>query len=107
THQTCSLRVTGHERRLAPEAELTLIRTAQEALTNVRRHAPGTPARIDLTFDPAACDLLVTNPTTEEKGTPGGGYGLMGMRERAELLGGTLAAGEQDGHFRVHLAVPA
>ncbi|MBF8185373.1 sensor histidine kinase, partial [Nonomuraea sp. K274] len=40
-------------------------------------------------------------------GSAGGGYGLMGMRERAELLGGTLSAGEQGGAFLVHLKVPS
>jgi signal transduction histidine kinase len=107
THQPCSLRVRGPEHRLAPEAELTLLRTAQEALTNVRRHAPGSPATVELVFDHSGCDLLVANPASEAEGTPGGGYGLVGMRERAELLGGTLSAGERDGGFLVHLKVPA
>ncbi|SDG95495.1 sensor histidine kinase [Nonomuraea jiangxiensis] len=107
THQTCTLRISGPEHRLSPETELALVRTAQEALTNVRRHAPGSPATVELAFDPAWCDLRITNPASTQKGSPGGGYGLMGMRERAELLGGTLSAGTYDGHFLVHLKVPA
>ncbi|WP_181449028.1 sensor histidine kinase [Nonomuraea aridisoli] len=105
--QRCVLRVRGLERRLSPETELTLIRTAQEALTNVRRHAPSSPATVELSCDPSWCDLRITNPFPEGGGSPGGGYGLMGMRERAELLGGTLTAGERDGSFLVHLRVPA
>lgn len=106
-HQTCTLRVSGHEHRLSPETELALVRTAQEALTNVRRHAPGSPATVELEFDRLWCELRITNPASPEKGSPGGGYGLVGMRERAELLGGTLSAGERDGGFQVRLKVPA
>ncbi|MEV0232360.1 histidine kinase [Nonomuraea sp. NPDC050786] len=107
THHPCTLRVSGPERRLPPETELALVRTAQEALTNVRRHAPGSPATVELEFGPPWCELRVTNPASAEKGSPGGGYGLVGMRERAELLGGTLSAGEHDGGFLVHLKVPS
>nr|WP_240972719.1 sensor histidine kinase [Nonomuraea sp. FMUSA5-5] len=105
-HQPCTLRISGPEHRLPPETELALLRTAQEALTNIRRHAPGSPAQVTLTFAAGHCDLRITNPTSAEPGTPGGGYGLVGMRERAELLGGTLTAGEQDGTFLVQLRVP-
>jgi signal transduction histidine kinase len=107
THRPCTLRISGPERRLTPEAELALLRTAQEALTNVRRHAPGSPAQVELAFDPSWCDLRVTNPASSSKGSPGGGYGLVGMRERAELLGGTLTTDQQDDGFLVHLRVPA
>ncbi|GAA3596203.1 histidine kinase [Nonomuraea rosea] len=106
THRPCTLRVSGPAHRLAPQTELALLRTTQEALTNVRRHAPGSPAAVELAFDPAGCDLRITNPASAEPGAPGGGYGLVGMRERAELLGGTLSAGERDGGFLVHLKVP-
>ncbi|GAA1637415.1 hypothetical protein GCM10009733_038180 [Nonomuraea maheshkhaliensis] len=127
THRPCTLRISGPGRRLPPETELALLRTAQEALTNVRRHAPGSPAEVELDFSPAWCDLRVINPSSAgtqptETGSPRagspetgshgtgstrGGYGLVGMRERAELLGGTLSAGESDGVFLVHLRVPA
>jgi signal transduction histidine kinase len=103
----CELTMTGDTRRLDPEAELTIIRTAQEALTNVRRHAPGIAPGIRLTFGRASCSLEVTNEIAASPGTPGSGYGLVGMRERAELLGGRLEAGERDGVFRVCLEVPA
>ncbi|MBT2229521.1 sensor histidine kinase [Nonomuraea sp. NEAU-A123] len=107
TDRACTLHISGAEHRLPPETELALLRTAQEALTNVRRHAPGSPATVRLVYEPGSCDLRITNPASAEPGTPGGGYGLMGMRERAELLGGTLSAGETTDGFQVHLWVPA
>jgi signal transduction histidine kinase len=107
TGRPCALHISGAEHRLPPETELALLRTAQEALTNVRRHAPGSPATVRLRYEPGACDLNITNPAGTAQGTSGGGYGLVGMRERAELLGGTLSAGETDTGFQVHLRVPA
>jgi len=107
TGRECTLDIRGPRRRLPPEIELAVIRTAQEAVTNVRRHAPGSPAAVRLTFGDGECELEVVNPPSDETGTPGGGYGLMGMRERAELLGGTLEAGETADGFRVRLRVPA
>ncbi|WP_326823567.1 sensor histidine kinase [Streptosporangium sp. NBC_01756] len=106
TGQDCVLTVTGAERRLTPETELTVIRTAQEALTNVGRHAPGAAAAVRLGFQRGAFELEVTNPAGSESGVPGGGYGLVGMAERAELLGGDLEAGDVDGGFRVRLRLP-
>ncbi|MGI5485918.1 sensor histidine kinase [Microtetraspora malaysiensis] len=107
TGRECAVEVSGPERRLPPETELAIVRTAQEAITNVRRHAPGSPALVRLGFRDGVCELEVVNPASEVPGTPGGGYGLVGMRERAELLGGTLEAGESDDGFRVRLRVPA
>ncbi|WP_203971434.1 sensor histidine kinase [Planotetraspora silvatica] len=103
----CELTMAGDRRRLDPEAELAIIRTTQEALTNVRRHAPGVAPGVRLIFGPETCSLEVTNELAASPGTPGSGYGLVGMRERAELLGGHLEAGERDGVFRVRLEVPA
>jgi signal transduction histidine kinase len=94
---------------LAADACLTLIRTAQEALTNVRRHAPGADCFIRLRRDGNWCELEI-----RDTGPPGGhtpqtdhtGYGLIGMRERAELIGGTLTARTETGGFRVLLRLP-
>ncbi|WP_182908322.1 sensor histidine kinase [Microbispora sp. H13382] len=107
TGRECTLDIRGPRRRLPPEIELAMIRTAQEAVTNVRRHAPGSPAAVRLDFRGGECELEVVNPPSDAPGTPGGGYGLVGMRERAELLGGTLEAGEVEDGFRVRLRVPA
>ena len=109
----CEVTVTGAERRLPAGTSLAVVRTAQESLTNARRHAPGADVTVGLRYGPDGwCELAVTNPLTDdpEPSTPadggGGGYGLVGMRERAELLGGSLTAVTEDGEFRVLLRVP-
>ncbi|MFF2045500.1 sensor histidine kinase [Kitasatospora sp. NPDC058170] len=107
------LAVTGTPRPLAAEAGLAVRRTAQEALTNVRKHAPGARCAVELRYLPDAVELEVRNtrpPRGEAAGglaASGSGYGLLGMRERAELLGGTLLAGPDEGGWRVLLRVPA
>jgi signal transduction histidine kinase len=106
-----SFDVAGEARELSSEARLALYRTAQEALTNVRKHAR--PERVDLhlRYGEHGTSLVV-----EDHGTPqingaladtGGGYGLSGMRERAELLGGRLVAAPTGDGFRVELWLPA
>ena len=105
----CAVTVEGEARRLPAGTALAVVRTAQEALTNARRHAPGADVRLDLRYGTDGwCELSVRNTLTEdpEPGGSGGGYGLVGMRERAELLGGSLTAGAEDGEFRVLLRVP-
>ncbi|WP_329259093.1 histidine kinase [Streptomyces sp. NBC_01478] len=101
--------VTGDRRQLPAEASQTVRRVAQEALTNVRKHAPG--AKVLLTLDYGEHE--VTLDVRDSGGSPGeltgagGGYGLLGMRERAELLGGSLRAGPDEEGFVVTLKVPA
>jgi signal transduction histidine kinase len=104
--------VTGTPRPLSPEVGLTAFRTAQEALTNARKHAPGQPVRICLEFSAADIAVSVVNPLPAiGAGSPqagvGSGYGLKGLRERAVLGGGTLEAGAADGEWRVLLRIPA
>jgi signal transduction histidine kinase len=106
----CRLEVSGQERELDSQARLALYRTAQEALTNIRRHA--SPERVDLQLDygPSGTRLVVEDCARDGERPPlraGGGYGLTGMRERAELLGGTLTAAPTGHGFRVELRVPA
>ncbi|MER8102174.1 histidine kinase [Kitasatospora sp. NPDC094016] len=111
--ERAALTVTGTPRPLAAEAALAVRRTAQEAVTNVRKHAPGARCTVELRYLPEAVELEVRNsrpPRGEPSGelaASGSGYGLLGMRERAELLGGTLLAGPEDGGWRVLLQVPA
>jgi signal transduction histidine kinase len=104
----CRVSVAGAPRELPPEARLAVYRVAQEALTNIRRHA--LPERVDvaLAYEPDAVRLAVEDFGTRTNGSPNGaGYGLTGMRERAELLGGRLAAAPTESGFRVELWIPA
>jgi signal transduction histidine kinase len=105
----CVVTVTGEPRLLASsEARLALYRVAQEALTNVTKHATGTAnVAITLTYAASSARLTVED-AGDDHGMPGdGGYGLTGMRERAELLGGRLTAAPTGHGFRVQLEVPA
>ncbi len=107
-----AVRVVGEPRELSPEARLAMYRTAQEALTNVRRHA--TAERVDVRLDYGSDSTLLV---VEDHAVPGSprpaeigltsGYGLTGMRERAELLGGELLARPTSTGFRVELRLPA
>jgi signal transduction histidine kinase len=109
----CSLDVTGEPRELSSEARLALYRTAQEALTNVRRHSAAQRVEIALRYAEDGTTLLVRDfgpgaPVAVPGGSAnGGGYGLTGMRERAELLGGRLSAEPTADGFRVELWLPA
>jgi signal transduction histidine kinase len=113
-----SYEVRGAPRRIAPDVGLAVYRTAQEALANARKHAPGAAVAVTLSFGGHATSLRVVNgappaaPGDEAgPGAPlaatGGGYGLTGLTERAELLGGTLQAGPDAGGWVVELTVPA
>lgn len=106
TGAPCHLTVSGDFAALPPAAELAVVRTAQEALTNVRKHAPGAACALSLTVSDGVCSLVVTDSGGPVAEPAGSGYGLVGMRERAELIGGTLTAGPEATGFRVLLAVP-
>ena len=97
------------DRRKAPAGiELAAYRVLQEALTNVRRHAAGAPARVHLSFEPAELVLEVENPLVDGQpaGDPGA-HGLLGMRERVSLYGGTFEAGPRaGGTFKVRARIP-
>ncbi|WP_329138926.1 sensor histidine kinase [Streptomyces sp. NBC_00670] len=100
--------VAGERRPLSAEASQAVRRVAQEALTNVRKHAPGARVHLRLEYAERQVTLDVRDtggPPGELSGT-GGGYGLLGMRERAELLGGSLEAGPGEEGFVVTLKVP-
>ncbi len=113
-----AMTVHGQPRPLEPDAGLALYRVAQEALTNARKHAPGAPVTIRLDFGDGATRLRVANgpcPNGSDAGIrpngtlaeTGGGFGLRGMRERVELLGGDLRAEPAGAGWAVQAAVPA
>jgi signal transduction histidine kinase len=109
TGNPCAVEVSGDTDGLAPQARLAVVRTAQEALTNVHKHAPGAAVTITLrgTGDHCELDVRDTGGEPGDLAATGSGYGLIGMRERAELIGGTLAAGPDGQGFRVLLRMPS
>jgi signal transduction histidine kinase len=102
----CTLRVEGATLPLKPDGRLAIYRTAQEALTNVRKHAEATEVSVQLTFTDRGAELTVANLGRARPSHAASGFGLIGLRERAELLGGRLEAGPTAGGFRVKLWVP-
>lgn len=113
--------VMGVPQRLDSETSLTVFRVAQEALTNSRKHAQPSRVELHLSYLPDGTRLVVQDHgdseaaispvtaglSTQIRGGEPQGYGLTGMRERAELLGGRLDAGPTSDGFRVELWVPA
>ncbi|GHC52167.1 sensor histidine kinase [Streptomyces cinnamoneus] len=99
---------------LPPAVDLSAYRIVQEALANVVRHAPGAATRVSVSADPDGAGLmvLVVNAAPLQADVPpletgGTGHGLVGMRERVRLLGGTLDTGPlPDGGFRVAARLP-
>jgi signal transduction histidine kinase len=109
-HRAAGLEVTfdtvGVPRSLGAAVDQAAYRILQEALTNSGRHGAGS-ARVELAFGDAAVELSVTNPVPA-RGSPrsGGGHGLIGMRERATLLGGDLDAERANGTFGIRARIP-
>jgi signal transduction histidine kinase len=111
--------VTGTPRPLPEGVNLSAYRIVQEALSNAMRHAPGSAAQVKLYYGEAALVVEVRNNgcTPESEGVPqqnagaelstGSGHGIIGMRERATMLGGYLHAGPTGkGEFLVTAALP-
>ncbi len=110
TGTPCALEVSGAERTLDSEVRLTLYRVGQEALTNVRKHATPTKVEVHLAYETDGTRLIVEDfgekdCSVVDRATKG--YGLTGMGERAELIGGELRATATKTGFRVDLWVPA
>ncbi|MGW6685228.1 sensor histidine kinase [Streptomyces sp. NPDC054961] len=102
---------TGAAEAAPPAVDLSAYRIVQEALANVVRHAPGAPTRVSVTFDAEEVLVLVVNGPARDAvvalETSGTGHGLVGMRERVRLTGGTLDTGPMpDGGFRVAARLP-
>ncbi|NYI05719.1 sensor histidine kinase [Allostreptomyces psammosilenae] len=115
-------RTVGDVRPLPPGVELTAYRIVQEALTNTRKHAgPAASARVSLTYGPSDLEVTVEDDgrgvaalrtgagggTDPDSDATGGGLGLIGMRERTGMVGGTLETGPLPGAgFRVRAVIP-
>jgi signal transduction histidine kinase len=108
---TADVRVEGTMRSLSSSAELSAYRIVQEALTNVARHAGPTHARVRIGYELHEVTIEVADdgprgPVPSPAARPGGGHGLIGMRERAALFGGELAAAPDGRGFRVRATLP-
>ena len=110
-HVPVSFETSCTTRQLPPDAALALLRTAQEALVNAAKHAPGQQVAVRLDFGDSSARLSVINHVNgagAQVGLPGtaGGYGLTGMRERLRLLNGTLLAGPKEDAWAVTAELP-
>ncbi|MFZ0379358.1 MAG: sensor histidine kinase [Solirubrobacteraceae bacterium] len=117
TDAPAELMIDGDPARLAGPTGQTVQRIVQEALTNVRKHAPGAAVSVSVHAgeQPEEDVVLRVDDRPISNGHParpaslaasGGGYGLQGMRERAQLLGGTLDASAGPDGWRVELRLP-
>ncbi|MFF8881448.1 sensor histidine kinase [Streptomyces flaveolus] len=104
-----TLTTEGDSRSLPPGVALTVFRIVQEALTNARKHA-GDGAHVDVRLTCSAREVRVAvtddGPRPARSAARGTGYGLVGMRERVALHGGTLRAGPESGGFAVRASLP-
>jgi signal transduction histidine kinase len=104
--------VEGERRRLPATVERTAYRLVQEALTNVHKHAANAATEVGVRYGREWLEVTVRNagPDGPHPGLApaGGGHGLLGLRERVTLLGGTFRAGPRlDGGFEVRASLPA
>jgi signal transduction histidine kinase len=102
-----TLRLEGEPRLLPQAVELSAFRIVQEALTNALKHAPGGRAEVTVRYDAAGVGLEIRDQggAPSAKGT-GTGHGLVGMRERVALFGGSLETVKLDDGFRVRARLP-
>jgi signal transduction histidine kinase len=107
-HRAAGLDVTatyrGPRRTLPPRVDTAAYRIVQEALTNAARHGDGR-VELDVRFGDDALEVAVANPVAAGA-VPGDGHGLIGIRERATLLGGTLDAEAREDRFEVRACLP-
>jgi signal transduction histidine kinase len=108
-HRTAGLAVTlrehGSRRPLPPAVDQSAYRIVQEALTNAARHGDGR-ADVEITFGGSALELTVSNPTRDGVVPGQAAHGIVGMRERAALLGGTLETRGANGQYFVRAVLP-
>lgn len=105
-----TLRRVGRSRRVPSSVALSVYRIVQEALTNIVKHAPGAPTTVVITYTSSGVGVEVVNQPSLALASaePGGGRGMIGMRERASMLGGTFTAGPvAGGGYRVAADLPS
>jgi signal transduction histidine kinase len=102
------LRITGEPVPLSPGVDLAAYRVLQEALTNVRKHAAGAHTTVDVRYGDSGLALCVANEAASAgASSEPAGHGLIGMRERIALYGGTLRVTRQpSGSFWLHATLP-
>jgi signal transduction histidine kinase len=102
-----AVHVDGQARPLPPSVDQAAYRILQESLTNAARHGSG-EADVEIAYGESRLGLGVANPVAPEAAPApmDGGHGILGMRERAALLGGTLEVERGDGRFRVRASLP-
>ncbi|MFD5735976.1 sensor histidine kinase [Streptomyces sioyaensis] len=101
--------VTGAPRPLPQGVELSAYRIVQEGLSNALRHSPGADARVEISYVLGGIGLRIVNgrPSRLAKPSPGAGHGVLGMRERVQMLGGEMTADHtEDGGFEVAAFIP-
>jgi signal transduction histidine kinase len=102
-----TLTVKGKTQSMPIQAKTALYRAAQEGLTNVRKHAKASAVEVKLTYEPEQVTLTIADNGMGQRGEESTGFGLLGLRERVLLLGGTMEAGDNpDGGFRLHITIP-
>jgi signal transduction histidine kinase len=104
------LTVEGQPRPLAQGVDLSAFRIIQEALTNVVKHAAGASTEVTLAYKSERLELTVVDsgagPSATPRQEPSDGHGVIGMRERAALFGGTLSTEAVPGGFKVTATLP-
>jgi signal transduction histidine kinase len=104
------LDITGDPVAVPTDITMALYRAGQEALTNIRKHADGSPVLMTLDYTPSEVSLTVLSELVADGETAlsaiRSGYGLAGLRERAEVVGGTMTAGPLGDQWRVCIRIP-
>jgi signal transduction histidine kinase len=107
--QQVELSITGDRSKVTGITDLSAYRIVQEALTNTVRHAPGASVRVEVAYHNDDVTINVINGRGDQyrPREPGGGHGVLGMRERVSAIGGRIEAGpEPDGGFHVRAVLP-
>ncbi len=100
------LRIEGEAETLPPGVDLSAYRIVQEALTNTLKHAGPAKARVTVRYRNDDVEVEITDDGAGNRKGGGSGQGLIGMRERVAVYGGTFESGRHDGGYRVRARLP-